>query len=131
MFVTSVVVLRGETSMKNINPEYLDSLIKADEKGTTKEDPMGYLVKKAVQCDKTYFKAVNIGYFLAMVCTIVVMLLFSHGQPALLYLVPGVCLAVLGTACMRGEYQKLMEHDEELYITSPDEDEDEDGKKKN
>jgi minor histocompatibility antigen H13 len=117
--------------LKNINPEYLDSLIKADEKGTAKEDPMGYLVKKAVQCDKTYFFAVNIGYFLAMVCTIVVMLVFSHGQPALLYLVPGVCLAVLGTACMRGEYQKLMEHDEELYITSPDEDEDDDGKKKN
>lgn len=92
---------------------------------------MGYLVKIAINCDKTYFKAVNIGYLLAMICTIVVMLVFEHGQPALLYLVPGCCLSVLGTACAKGEYSKMMEHDEEAYITSPDEDEDEDdGKKK-
>jgi minor histocompatibility antigen H13 len=101
-------------------------LIKADEKGTAKEDPMTYLVKTAINCDKSYFKAVNIGYLLAMICTIVVMLVFEHGQPALLYLVPGCCLSVLGLACIKGEYKKLMEHDEEAYITAPGEDEDSD-----
>ena len=40
---------------------------------------MSYLVKMAVNCDKSYFKAVNIGYLLAMICTIVVMLVFEHG----------------------------------------------------
>lgn len=54
-------------------------MIKADEKGTAKEAPMSYLVKMAVNCDKSYFKAVNIGYLLAMICTIVVMLVFEHG----------------------------------------------------
>lgn len=106
-------------------------MIKADEKGTAKEAPMSYLVKMAVNCDKSYFKAVNIGYLLAMICTIVVMLVFEHGQPALLYLVPGCCFSVLATACMKGEYAKMMEHDEDAYITSPDdEDSDEDDKKK-
>lgn len=65
--------------LKSIKPEYLDQLIKAEEKGTAKESPMSYLVKKAVNCDKSYFKAVNIGYLLAMICTIVVMLVFEHG----------------------------------------------------
>jgi minor histocompatibility antigen H13 len=117
--------------LKAIKPEYLDKLIKDDAKGSAKEDPMSYLVKIAINCDKSYFKAVNIGYLLAMICTIVVMLVFEHGQPALLYLVPGCCFAVLGTACAKGEYSKLMEHDEEAFITSPDdEDSDEDDKKK-
>jgi minor histocompatibility antigen H13 len=117
--------------LKSIKVEYLDQLIKADAKGTAKEDPMSYLVKMAVNCDKSYFKAVNIGYLLAMICTIVVMLVFEHGQPALLYLVPGCIISVLTTACMRGEYSKMMEHDEEAYITNPDdEDSDEDDKKK-
>lgn len=40
---------------------------------------MSYLVKMAVNCDKSYFKAVNIGYLIAMICTIVVMLVFEHG----------------------------------------------------
>jgi len=117
--------------LKSIKPEYLDALIAADAKGTAKEDPMGYLVKMAVNCDKSYFRAVNIGYLLAMICTIVVMLVFDHGQPALLYLVPGCILSVLGTACVKGEYSKLMEHDEDAYITDPNEEDDDDGKKKN
>jgi len=117
--------------LKSVKVEYLDQLIKADEKGTAKESPMSYLVKIAVNCDKSYFKAVNIGYLLAMICTIVVMLVFDHGQPALLYLVPGCIISVLTTACMKGEYSKLMEHDEDAYITNPDdEDSDEDDKKK-
>jgi len=35
-------------------------------------------------------------------------------------------------ACIKGEYKKMMEHDEETYITAPgeDEDSDEDDKKK-
>lgn len=91
---------------------------------------MKYILDTAIYCDKTYFKAVNVGYLLAMICTIVVMIVFDHGQPALLYLVPGCCFSVLGTAFSKGEYKKLMEHDEEAYITQEEEDEDDDKDKK-
>jgi len=91
---------------------------------------MKYLVDTAINCDKTYFKAVNVGYLLAMICTIVVMLVFDHGQPALLYLVPGCCFSVLGTAVMKGEYKKMIEHDEEAFITQDEEEEEDDKKDK-
>jgi minor histocompatibility antigen H13 len=77
----------------------LNKLIEKD------DNPMMYLVNQAINCEKSYFIAVNIGYLLAMVCTIVVMLVFDHGQPALLYLVPGCCFAVLGTAMVKGEFK--------------------------
>ena len=110
--------------MKALDTKKLEKLIETD------NSPMKYLVETAINCEKSYFKAVNVGYLLAMVCTIVVMLVFDHGQPALLYLVPGCCFAVLGTAVMKGEYSKLMEHDEEAYITQEEEDEDDKKEKK-
>jgi len=112
--------------LKAINANKLNKLIKDD------DGAMDYMVQTAIKCDKHYFKAVNVGYLIAMICTIIVMLVFEHGQPALLYLVPGCCLSVLGLACYKGEYSKLMEFDEEVYITPPgdDEDSDDDGKKK-
>jgi minor histocompatibility antigen H13 len=60
----------------------------------------------------------------AIIATIVVMMVFEHGQPALLYLVPGVIIAVLVTAFSKGEYSKMMEFNEELYITPETEDDD-------
>ena len=89
---------------------------------------MGYLVKQAIGCQKHYFMAVPVGYLIAIVCTIVVMLVFDHGQPALLYLVPGCILTVVGTAVAKGEFSLLMDFTEDEYITPPDEDEGE-GKK--
>ena len=59
---------------------------------------------------------------MAIVATIVVMFWFDHGQPALLYLVPGCILMVLGTAFAKGEYSALMEFDEEEFIRAGDED---------
>ena len=101
--------------------------MKREEKG---EDVslMGYLVKQAIGCQKHYFMAVLVGYLIAIVCTIVVMLVFDHGQPALLYLVPGCILTVVGTAVAKGEFSLLMDFTEDEYITPPDEDEGE-GKK--
>lgn len=110
--------------LKALDTNKLEKLIEKD------QQPMKYIVETAINCEKAYFKAVNVGYLLAMICTIVVMLVFDHGQPALLYLVPGCCFSVLGTAVMKGEYKKLMEHDEEAYITQEDEEEEEDNKEK-
>jgi len=52
------------------------------------------------------------------------MLVFDHGQPALLYLVPGCIITVLGTAVSKGELSKLMEFSEDEFITPPGEDDD-------
>jgi minor histocompatibility antigen H13 len=49
------------------------------------------------------------------------MLVFDHGQPALLYLVPGCLLAVLGTAAMKGEMSLMWNFDEEEFTTPSEE----------
>ena len=59
--------------LKSLNLKHLDKLIEKDDK------PMKYLVDTAINCKKSYFMAVNVGYLLAMICTIVVMLVFDHG----------------------------------------------------
>lgn len=43
-----------------------------------------------------------IGYFIAILTTVAVMLYFDHGQPALLYLVPGCLVSVLINAARKG-----------------------------
>lgn len=60
----------------------------------------------------------------AIIATIIVMIFFEHGQPALLYLVPGVIIAVLVTSCGKGEYSEMMEFSEEPFITPETEDDD-------
>jgi len=91
---------------------------------------MTYMCKTAQNCSKHYFMAVLAGYLIAIICTIIVMLIFDHGQPALLYLVPGCILTVLGTALAKGEFNTLWEFSEDEFITPPEEDEDGDDNKK-
>lgn len=56
---------------------------------------------------KTYFYATFAAYFLGLVATIMVMHLFKHAQPALLYLVP-LCLATpLLLALIKGDIKTL------------------------
>ena len=61
---------------------------------------------------KTYFRASIIGYFFAMLCTLVIMDLYGHAQPALLYLVPGVLGSLWGTALIKGDIKTLWKFDE-------------------
>jgi len=61
---------------------------------------------------KTYFHASVIGYIIGMLCTLGVMHVFQHGQPALLYLVPGVLISLWGTAFVRGELKTMWEYTE-------------------
>jgi minor histocompatibility antigen H13 len=49
------------------------------------------------------------------------MLVFEHGQPALLYLVPGCLFAVLGTAAFKGEISEMWNFDEEEFTTPSEE----------
>ena len=61
---------------------------------------------------KVYFHASVIGYIIGMLCTLGVMHIYRHGQPALLYLVPGVLLSLWGTAFFRGETKAMWEYTE-------------------
>lgn len=105
--------------LKNLNIKHFEGLLKKQAKGED-ADAAKYLIRTAITCDKHYFRAVNFGYFIAIVATIVVMLVFKHGQPALLYLVPGCILSVLATAYAKGELSEIMEFTEDEYITPPE-----------
>ncbi|TKA69865.1 hypothetical protein B0A55_08922 [Friedmanniomyces simplex] len=56
---------------------------------------------------KPYFYASMIGYTVGMLTTLVVMSVYQHAQPALLYLVPGVLVSLWGTALVRGEVMAM------------------------
>jgi minor histocompatibility antigen H13 len=51
-----------------------------------------------------------------MIVTVVVMNIFKHGQPALLYLVPSVLIALWGTALVRGEFKLMWRYTEDGSI---------------
>ncbi|KAF4549941.1 Signal peptide peptidase-like protein [Elsinoe fawcettii] len=72
---------------------------------------------------RTYFHASIVGYILGMSVTLIIMHVFKHAQPALLYLVPGVLGSIWSTALFRGEVKDLWEYTEMV------EDEDEEKEK--
>ncbi len=53
--------------------------------------------------------------------TVIVMLVFDRGQPALLYLVPGCLLSVLINAFRKNEIKELWAFSEEKIIGSKEE----------
>ena len=74
---------------------------------------------------KTYFHASLVGYVAGLMCTLGVMQIFGHAQPALLYLVPSVLGSLWGTALIKGDLGRLWK-----YTEAEDEDEGKkDGKK--
>ncbi|PNS14838.1 Minor histocompatibility antigen H13 [Sphaceloma murrayae] len=72
------------------------------------------------QYKRTYFIASVIGYVIGMSVTLIIMHVFKHAQPALLYLVPGVLGAIWSTALVRGEIKEMWEYTE---MIEDDEDE--------
>ncbi|CAK8690411.1 unnamed protein product [Clavelina lepadiformis] len=69
---------------------------------------------------KTYFYTGLIAYFIGLVTTIVVMVVFKHPQPALLYLVPACLGAPLGAAFINGDLQCMFKYSDEKSIEQPD-----------
>ena len=61
---------------------------------------------------KIYFRATCLGYVAGLMVTVVVMQVFQHAQPALLYLVPGILISFWGTALLRGELRELWNYTE-------------------
>jgi minor histocompatibility antigen H13 len=64
-----------------------------------------------------YFQTVFWAYVAGLVTTIGVMNFFKAAQPALLYIVPAVLLAVAGYAALRGEVAKLWHWHEDDTLT--------------
>lgn len=75
---------------------------------------------RASSFPKTYFKAAMVGYFLAMLTTLAMLLVFQHAQPALLYLVPGVVSSVWITGAVRGELKEMWIYTEDGSLDKED-----------
>jgi minor histocompatibility antigen H13 len=75
---------------------------------------------KASAFPKPYFTAAMIGYLLAMMATLAMLLVFNHAQPALLYLVPGVVSAVWLVGTVRGELHEMWIYTEDGSLDNED-----------
>ncbi|KAI3399421.1 hypothetical protein diail_6893 [Diaporthe ilicicola] len=62
---------------------------------------------------KTYFRVTLLGYLLGMLATLVVLVIFKQGQPALLYLVPGVAGSAWLTGFIKGDLKEMWEYTED------------------
>lgn len=87
------------------------------------------LHKSNANSPKSYFIGCVIGYLIAIITTVVVMIVYDHGQPALLYLVPACLGSTLIISFINGENKKLWEYSEETMVNDPEEEEDDDKKK--
>jgi minor histocompatibility antigen H13 len=54
-----------------------------------------------------------------MLTTLAVLKIYNHAQPALLYLVPGVLIALWGTALVRGELPLMWAYTEDGSLDDP------------
>lgn len=75
---------------------------------------------EAAAFPKTYFYAAMAGYALGMVLTLIMLLVFKQGQPALLYLVPCVAGAVWLTGALRGELNLMWKYTEDGSLDTED-----------
>jgi minor histocompatibility antigen H13 len=108
--------------LKTLNIDRMNNMIEAEKKG--KEDDgtfIRYVVKQGNEAPKHYFLSVIIGYLIAIIATVVIMFIFNHGQPALLYLVPGCIFAVIICSLIKGELSKVIEFVEEKYYGQKEE----------
>lgn len=102
--------------LKKLDINKLNNLIDGEKKGTQENGTfIRYVIDTANNAPKHYFISVIIGYLVAIVATIMIMFIFNHGQPALLYLVPGCIFSVLICALIKGEFKQVLEFVEEKY----------------
>ena len=74
----------------------------------------GALKQEGGSFPKTYFYASVGGYVIGLLTTVIVMSVFKHGQPALLYLVPSVLGSLWGTAAVKGDFEEMWAYSEDL-----------------
>ena len=103
--------------IKSMNLEEIGKLIQRD-RG---DDAVDIFAKQAKSSPKTYFYGSLIGYLIAIIVTVIVMLVFDRGQPALLYLVPGCLMSVIINAFRLGEIKELWAFSEEKILGGKEE----------
>ena len=106
--------------IKSLNISRADALADRGEQ----DEVLKMLHRANANAPKTYFIGNVVGYLLAIITTVVIMLVFDHGQPALLYLVPACLGATSLIALAKGEFKKLWEYSEENIVDDPEEEED-------
>ena len=102
--------------LKRLNLDRLNGIIEGERKGSVDNGTfVRNVIDTANNAPKHYFLSVIIGYLVAIVTTVIIMIVFNHGQPALLYLVPGCILAVAICALIKGELKFVLDFVEEKY----------------
>jgi len=87
-------------------------------------------VRKDGKFTSCYFKTGLVSYFLGLVVTMVVMNVFKHAQPALLYLVPSCVLLPIFVSLCKGHFKELWAFgDDEEEEEEDDAEDDKDAKK--
>jgi minor histocompatibility antigen H13 len=106
----------GRAQQVFIGAPYVDATGKWGERFWTRASKSEVTAGDAARFSKIYFKASIVGYIIALIVTVVVMYIFKHGQPALLYLVPAELIALWGTALVRGEVSLMWGYTEDGSI---------------
>lgn len=98
--------------LRSLNVRAVNNLSEKGEAGEVVQ-----ILRKAAQtAPRPYFYGSVIGYIIAIITTVIIMLVFEHGQPALLYLVPAVLGATLINAVRFGEFNSIWEFTEENFV---------------
>ncbi|KAL7923417.1 signal peptide peptidase domain-containing protein [Trichoderma austrokoningii] len=120
------IITRSETKHREIKAPYTDAKGNWGERIWTRQS-LGLSASESLPPDvaaskfsKPYFYASMVGYFLGMMVTLAMLLVFKHGQPALLYLVPGVLGSLLLTSLARGEFKELWMYTEDGSLDTVD-----------
>lgn len=120
------IVKRSETKHKEVKARYIDVKNRWGDHLWTRESlflsrPSQLPVELAgSRFRKTYFHASMVGYLLGMAVTLAMLLVFKRGQPALLYLVPGVLGSLVVTALARGEWKYMWKYTEDGSLDTED-----------
>jgi minor histocompatibility antigen H13 len=80
---------------------------------TTKDRSYESMVTLLDSVSKPYFWSCILGYIFGITATVVIMLMFGRGQPALLYLVPGCLGSVIICAFLRKELTAVYHYSED------------------
>ncbi|KAK2589506.1 hypothetical protein QQS21_012819 [Conoideocrella luteorostrata] len=120
------IVRRSETKHKEVKAAYIDVKNGWGESFWTRgamflSRPQQLPPKlAAARFPKVYFWAAMAGYSAGMGVTLAMLLVFKRGQPALLYLVPGVLGALVLTALVRGEFKDMWKYTENGSLDTMD-----------
>jgi minor histocompatibility antigen H13 len=123
---TKVTLIKKDTKHMATKPRYIDitgswaDWFWTSEWQTMLSRPRAPASVAAASFNKTYFTAAMFGYALGMIATLAALLVFHHGQPALLYLVPGVLGSLWLTGLARGEIHEMWIYTEDGSLDSED-----------